>query len=90
MVTKIRLDNTAYIFTQIRTTKAVAKNCLLTEKIIANRVRLINTARTFFCGGFLNERILRKMNLLPLTNLTNHAPKAQDSYRPNSGERCIC
>ena len=52
MVTKIRLQNTAYIFTQIRTTKAVAKNCLLTEKIIANRVRPINTARKFFAVKF--------------------------------------
>jgi len=30
------------------------------------------------------------MNLLSLTSLTNHAPKAQASYRQSDLERCVC
>jgi len=40
--------------------------------------------------NFLNEQILSKMNLLSLIRLTNHAPKAQTSYRQSDLERCVC
>ena len=79
------------IFIHIRGTKLEFKKRVLTKKIFTNKVRFINCRKGLILWWFIfNEHILNQMNLLQLTSFTNHASKAQVSYRPSDLERCVC